>query len=135
MIPGMPDSLGALVDQDLQEVVFVMDYLQLGFSSARFTAYIWPTVTISDVCHEFGDPGYRDALCSLITTGVVEAAESPVAGLVIRFGEGDVVIDPGLRGLAGPEIATLQVHEDAFRDASWAVWRPGEGVFAGRGEL
>jgi hypothetical protein len=26
----------------------------------------------------------------------------------------------------------LQVHQDSFRDEAWAVWQPGEGIFAGR---
>jgi hypothetical protein len=106
--------------------------LQLDFGNARFTAYVWPTVTIGDVTREFGDRGYRDALCALITHEVSSTEESPGAGLVIRFGLGEIVTNPEPTDLAGPEIAMLQVHEDAFREASWGVWRPGERVFSGR---
>jgi len=129
----VPDSLlEALVEEELGSVVFVMDYLQLDFGSARLSAYVWPTATIGDVSRGFGDPGYRDALCALITHEVIETEESPVAGMVIRFGLGEVVINPEPTDLSGPEIAMLQVHADAFRDASRAVWRPGEHVFANR---
>jgi len=38
----------------------------------------------------------------------------------------------GTTDLGGPEIAQLQVHQDSFRDEAWVVWRPGEGIFAGR---
>ncbi|WP_244931094.1 hypothetical protein [Nocardioides sp. W7] len=69
----------------------------------------------------WGDPGYRDALCALISHEVIETEESPAAGLVIRLGLGEVAIHPEPTELSGPEIAMLQVHADAFQDASLAV--------------
>jgi hypothetical protein len=51
---------------------------------------------------------------------------------VIRFGLGEVVIHPGATGWSGPEVVIWQVHKDAFRDASLAVWPSGEDVFASR---
>jgi hypothetical protein len=124
--------LQALVEEQLGSVVFVMDYLQLDFSAARFSAYVWPTVTIGGTSLQFGDRGYRDALCALITHEVLSTDESPVLGLVIRFGLGEVVTNPVPTDLDGPEIAQLQVHQDSFLDESWTVWRPGEGIFSGR---
>lgn len=124
--------LDALVEEELGSVVFVMDYLQLDFSHARFTAYVWPLVTIGAETLHFGDRGYRDALCAFITHEVVSTDESPEVGLVIRFGLGEIVTNPASTDLGGPEIAQLQVHQDSFRDEAWEVWRPGEGIFAGR---
>lgn len=124
--------LEALVEEELGSVVFVMDYVQLDFSAARFTAYVWPAVTIGDVTLQFGDRGYRDALCSFITHEVLSVDESSELGLVIRFGLGDIVTNPAPTDLTGPEVAMLNVHEDSFRSAAWAIWRPGEHVFAGR---
>lgn len=124
--------LKALVDEQLGSVVFVMDYLQLDFSAARFSAYVWPTVTIGGAILHFGDPGYRDALCAFIAHEVVAVEESPETGLVIRFGLGQIVTNPEPTDLVGAEIAQLQVHEGPFTDASLTVWRPGEGVFADR---
>lgn len=129
----MTDSLlEALVEEQLGSVVFLSDYVQLDFSNARLSAYVWPTVTVGEVHREFGDQGYRDALCALITHEVIETEESPETGLVIRFELGEVVINPEAADLRGPEIAMLQVHADSFGDASWAVWSPGQHVFAGR---
>ena len=129
----MTDSvLHSLVGEELGSVVFVRDYLQLDFENARLSAYVWPTVSFGHVSREFGDLGYRDALCALITSDVIETEESSEAGLVIRFQLGEVVINPEPADLSGPEIAVLQVHADAFREASWIVWRPGEDVFASR---
>jgi hypothetical protein len=124
--------LQALVAEELGSVVFVMDYLQLDFGAARFSAYAWPTVTIGEVSREFGDPGYRDALCALITHEVISTEESSAAGLVIRFHLGEIATNPEPTDLDGAEIAMLQVHEGPFQDAAWMVWRPGEDVFAGR---
>lgn len=132
-IQGMSDSLlGELVEEQLGSVVFVMDYLQLDFGDARFTASVWPTVTIGDATLRFGDTGYRDALCAFLTHEVTSTEESAEAGLVIRFGLGEIVTNPEPGDLSGPEIARLQLHEAPFRDGAWEVWRPGEGVFAGR---
>jgi hypothetical protein len=124
--------LQALVEEELGSVVFVMDYLQLDFGRARFTAFVWPTVTVGDVALTFGEPGYRDALSALITHEVTSIEESSEVGLVICFGLGEIVVNPESTEVAGPEIAMLHVHQDAFRDASWEVWRPGEQVFVGR---
>jgi len=123
--------LKALVEKQLGSVVFVMDYLQLDFSSARFTAYVWPTVTIGGAILRFGDPGYRDALCAFIAHQVVAAEESPETGLVIHFGLGQIATNPVPSDLVGAEIAQLQIYEGPFQDASLTVWRPGEDVFAG----
>jgi hypothetical protein len=132
-IIGVTDSLlEALVEEELGSVVFVMDYLQLDFGAARFSAYAWPTVTIGNVRREFGDSGYRDALCALITHEVISTEESSEAGLVIRFHLGEIATNPGPTDLDGPEIAMLQVHAGPFRNAALMVWRPGEDVFAGR---
>lgn len=132
-IRGVSDSpLEALIQEQLASVVFVMDYLQLDSGDARFTAYVWPAVTIGGATLGIGDPGYRDALCAFITQEVMSTEESAEAGLVVRFGLGEVVTNPEPTDLSGPEIAQVQLHEGPFRDAAWTVWRPGEGVFARR---
>lgn len=74
--------LEALVDEELGSVVFVMDYVQLDFSAARFSAYVWPTVTIGDATFQSGDPGYRDALR-------VHYARGPLRRRVPRAWAGD----------------------------------------------
>jgi hypothetical protein len=123
--------LGALVKDQLGSVVFVADYLQLDFGHARFTAYTWPTVTIGDASLQFGDPGYRDALCAFITHEVTSTEESPERGLVIRFGLGEIVTNPEPADLGGPEIAQLDVYDPMEQVIRLMVWRPGEDVFVG----
>lgn len=122
-----------LVEEQLGSVVFVMDYLQLDFSHARFTTYVWPTVATGGAVLRFGDRDYRDTLCAFIANEVTSVEESAGAGLVIRFRLGEIVTSsPAPTEVIGPEIAYLQVDADAFREAEWMVWRPGEGIFAGR---
>lgn len=124
--------LRELVEEQLGSVVFVMDYLQLDFGDARFTAYVWPTVIMGDSALRFGDAGYRDALCAFITHEVTSTEESAEAGLAIRFDVGEIITNPEPADLRGPEFAQLQLHEGPFRDAAWTIWRPGEGTFARR---
>lgn len=128
----MSDSLlTALAREELGSVVFVRDYLQLDFSTARFAVFVWPTVRADDVVHRPGDPGYRDALCALIGRQVTATGESVETGLVIQFGSAELVTNPDPSELCGPEIAMLTVDEGPFQAAGWAVWRPGEDTFAG----
>jgi hypothetical protein len=84
-------SLDALVEQWLGSVLFVRDYVQLDFGDERFTAYVWPTAAVGNIVLEFGEPGYRDALCTFIGQRVTAAKESPERGLVIRFASGEIV--------------------------------------------
>ncbi|MBW9214712.1 hypothetical protein KV102_07625 [Mumia sp. zg.B53] len=121
--------LDALVEEELGSVVFVGDYLQLDFSHAVFTAYVWPIVTVGRRVLHFGDPGYRDGLCAFIGHEVAGVKESPETGLVIEFGLGEIVTSPRSAELDGPEIALLHLHEDSFRDKAWDVWRVGETPF------
>jgi hypothetical protein len=124
--------LDALVDDQLGSVTFVMDYVQLGFGNASFSAYVWPTVVIGDATLQLGDPGYRDAMCAFIGHSVTAAQESPAGGLLVRFALGDVVTNPEPTDMEGAEIAQLRVYDPLTQVTSVAVWRPGEGVFAGR---
>jgi hypothetical protein len=123
--------LSKVVGERLAAVVFVGDYLQLDFNDARFTAYAWPHVRIGASTWAFGDRGYRDSLCAFISHEVVEAEESSAVGLLFRFGLGDVVTNPELTELSGPEIAMLSVYDPMWQTTELEVWRPGEDTFAG----
>jgi hypothetical protein len=127
------DLLASLVGQIVESIVFVMDYVQVTLwgphSTRRLTMFVWPRVEAFAETWVHGDRGYRDALCSLIGQTVVAAGESHVTGLTLRLDHAALSINPELGDLSGPEIAMLQMNDDESR---WAVWRPGEGPFAGR---
>lgn len=124
--------LAELAGETLSSVVFVMDYVQLDFDGSRFTCYVWPTISNGAGALAFGDDGYRDALCAFITHRVVSADETEAAGLVIRFDLGSISTNPEKDELTGPEIAMLTIYDSMNQTTAWAVWRPGEGIFAGR---
>lgn len=103
-----------LVGESLESVVFVMDYVQLDFNGSRFSAYVWPTVTIGTTQRDFGDQGYRDALCTFITHEVTAAEERAGVGLVIQFALGSIVTNPEPGELTGPEIAMLNIYDPMY---------------------
>ena len=121
--------LGELVSAEVESVVFVMDYLQLTMwlpeSSPTLTCFAWPVISAPDgVTCTYGDPGYRDGLCALITGHVVATESSTNAGLVLHFGGGEALaLRPTEAELEAPEVAMLQMNNDA---RTWMVWRPGE---------
>jgi hypothetical protein len=53
----------------------------------------------------FEDPGYRDSLCFFIDQSVVGAEEAHFSGLVLRFNQGTLELNPSAEELVGPEIA------------------------------
>ena len=123
----------SLLGHKVESVVFVMDYLQITLwgpaSSPCLSFYVWPRVMTFGEVREFGDQGYRDALCHLIGRWVTAATETPTDGLALRFDDDSVVINPGPSDLSGPEIAMLNLNDP---EGTWEVWRPGEGPFADR---
>ncbi|GAB4070077.1 hypothetical protein GCM10028777_34130 [Angustibacter speluncae] len=122
--------LDRLIGSDLGSVVFVRDYLQLDLDAGRLTLLVWPVVVTGTGISRFGDPGYRDVLCSLIGHPVTSTTESSESGLVLRFEAGELVVRPAACELGGPEIALLDVPATETSERVWMCWRPGEGVFA-----
>jgi hypothetical protein len=119
--------LQELVSEDLGSVVFVADYVQLDFNGPRLSLFVWPEVKAFGESKAFGDPGYRDLLCTFIDRTVTAALESPDDGLVLSFEADSVCVNPRAAfELTGPEIGMLHLND---QDRQWDVWRPGEGVF------
>lgn len=119
------ELLSRLVGQNLATVVFLKWYLQLTFDGPYLTCEAWPTVDLGDGELRYGDPGYRDALCSLLATEVIRTRELTGVGIAIEFEFGVVRIHPDRDELEGPEIALL----NGFEDGAWMCWRPGEEAF------
>jgi len=102
------DFLGILVGEKLSSVTFVLDYLQLDFDGNRFTLNVWPMVVIGNNEYKFGEPSYRDTLCSLIAQVVKQATGEEKQYLNISFESGDMLIVSLCHGnpeLIAPEIA------------------------------
>ncbi|RDV45211.1 hypothetical protein DOE76_08070 [Leifsonia sp. ku-ls] len=122
-------SLEWIRGAELSEVTFILDYLCLTFQSDdtfRLNCFVWPRVLFGGEEYEFGDEAFRNALCSLICSEVIDVSETAGGGLVLLFDGGGVRIQPCERDLVGPEIAMLHEQGGAGR---WDVWRVGEGIF------
>lgn len=125
-----PDSLlDRLIAEDLSSVIFVGDYAQFDFNGPRLSTFVWPRVEAAGNEWRYGDQGYRDALCGLIGRTLTSVADSPETGVVLRFDEDALVINPEPADLQGPEIAMLQMNDS---DHAWDIWRPGERSFSSR---
>jgi hypothetical protein len=84
--------LNILIGEKLSSVAFVMDYLQSDFDGNRFTLSVWPVITAGGKEHKFGEPSYRDSLCSLIAHVVKQASGEEKQRLTITFESGDKLI-------------------------------------------
>lgn len=136
--------LRALVGSELSTVVFVRDYLQLGFEESQigepeprvlraptagmsggFSAFTLPQLQIDGRHLGSGQPGYRDALVEQIGRRVTDVDEDSER-LWFEFESGVLVTvslaEADLQGVS-VESAELQLNDKA---KSWMVWRPGD---------
>jgi len=124
------ELLGRLVGARLYSVQFVYDYVQLQFDCPGgdlpvLTCDAMPAVTVVHGAYTDGQPGYADALRSLITATVISTEEAVGVGLRLELDTGALSLHPAPAELTGPEIATL----NGFADRRWMCWRPGEDSF------
>ena len=59
-------DISAIEGEELKSVAFVEDFLELRFGVPALTLYDWPYLLLTDFSVGFGEPEYRNALCSLI---------------------------------------------------------------------
>lgn len=83
--PNEYNYLQDLIDRQLSSVEFVQDYLQLHFDGITLTSFNKPIVIINGITYTISTPGYRDALCSLISQIVIEVYETKEV-ISIQFG-------------------------------------------------
>src|ERR1044072_1763988 len=97
-------DISDILGEELVAVEFVQDYLQLRFDGPLLTLSAWPHVLLSEFSIEYGEPEYRNALCSLIGEKVEEATLEEGDSLTVKF-ENDTVLALSLReeDLDGPE--------------------------------
>lgn len=97
-------DISALEGQELTAVEFVADFLRLRWDGPLLTLYAWPHVLLADFSIAFGEPEYRNALCSQIGEIVGTAKLEELDSLTVEF-ESGTVIALSLReeDLDGPE--------------------------------
>ena len=82
MVPSLKPS------EPLSQVVFIHDYLQLVFQDERFNIYNRAEIARGGLKIAQGQPGYCDAIVSLIGQRVVEVSQSDSHALALFFEEG-----------------------------------------------
>jgi hypothetical protein len=97
-------DISEIIGEELVAVEFVQDYLQLRFDTPLLTLFAWPHVLLSEFSVAYGEPEYRNALCSLIGEKVDEATLEEGDSLTLKF-ENDTVLALSLReeDFDGPE--------------------------------
>jgi hypothetical protein len=89
-------DISAVIGEELIAVEFVQDFLQLRFATPLFVLYDWPHVLLTDFSVAYGEPEYRNALCSLIGETVAEASLEEGNALTLELSNG-VVLGLSLR--------------------------------------
>ncbi len=110
-------GLEAVIGEFLSSVEFVMDYVQLRFCGAMLTTYRRPHIQIGYHTYLPGEPGYRDALCSLIGQTVEDTEVCERHFLRISFEGSSIRVPLSADESAGQESASLWSSAD--RVWSW----------------
>lgn len=85
-------DFASLEGEELSAVEFVERFVQLRFNECLLQLYVWPDVADADgISIAFGEPGYRDALCSLIGETATTAALDAGRSLTIEFENGTLL--------------------------------------------
>lgn len=123
--------LGRLVGHRMHSVQFALDYVQLWFEPSTperepvLSCDVLPAVILGDHRLAADDPGWSNALRSLIGQDVTATHEAPGNGIQIDLAAGSITLRPTEDELVGPEIARLS----GFEDGGSMIWRPGEEAY------
>ena len=98
MVPNLKPS------EPLSQVVFIHDYLQLVFEDEGFNIYNLAEVELRGVKVSQAQPGFCDAVVSLIGQRVTAASHSDAFALRLSFEEGaEFVVRSDDAAMTGPE--------------------------------
>jgi hypothetical protein len=83
-----------LAGRQLNEVAFVMDYVEFHFNGPVLRAISNPVVQMADGRYEFPQSGSRDALCSLISRDVLSIRLAEGSSIELTLSAGAKVTIP-----------------------------------------
>ena len=89
-------DISAIDGSELSSVEFVQDFLILKFEGPALTLYTWPEVFREEGSYAFGEPEYRNWLCSLIGETVKACTLEEGLAMEIEF-ESGVILRASLR--------------------------------------
>lgn len=112
-------SLSTLVGDRLIGVQFIMDYLKLNFDAAEMTILSAIQVSTAGLVSRSFQAGFRDQICSLIGSKILEATGVRDKYLELKF-EGDASICISLKpeDREGPETVMFETKSGV----KWSVW-------------
>lgn len=117
-----PEQLVVLVGTDLAQVVFVRDYVQLGFERPHefpwLTAVTLPVVWTGGTPRRSGESGYCDALVSQINKVVAAASAEEGEEIRVTFRDGDAITI----SLHPDDYVTAEAARLDVQPASFRVW-------------
>ncbi len=98
--------LNDLIGEQLNEICFVMDYVELQFNGPILRVLTDVVVEHDGQRRVFPGPGSRDALCELIEATLMSIDIDETRAMTLRFGTGHTVIVPLAKDdRHGPEAA------------------------------
>jgi hypothetical protein len=105
-----------LIGERLTSVEFFSDQVSLRFDEKTLTLFAWPLVADPEgISIEFGEPGYRDAMCFVIGLTITSATFEEGLELTMEFDNGAVfAISLREEDLNTAEAGTLQVAGEIF---------------------
>jgi hypothetical protein len=105
-----------LIGERLTSVEFFSDQVSLRFDEKTLTFFAWPLVADPEgISIEFGEPGYRDAMCFVIGLTVTSATFEEGLELTMEFDNGAVfAVSLREEDLNTAEAGTLQVAGEIF---------------------
>ena len=90
----MPD-LAPIIGLELTSVEFIQDHLILHFGEPgggpEVTLFTWPEVFREEGSYAYGEPGYRDHLCGVLSEDVTNATLEENEAIEIEFESGIIV--------------------------------------------
>lgn len=114
----MPD-LTPLVGLELASVEFIQDHLALHFGEPIggpiLTFFTWPDVFREEGSYAYGEPEYRNVLCSVLTEDVTNATLEEGKAIEIEF-ESGIILRASLRE---EDVEVPIAGQFSFADEFW----------------
>ena len=118
---AMDNGLDRLTGEELNEVSFVMDYVEFHFNGPVLRALTPPTVRSAGLVARFPEPGSRDRLCDLIGKTVAAVSAVDDVAIDLSFTDGATLTIPlDAASRVGPEAANFQ--SDRTNSPLFMVW-------------
>jgi hypothetical protein len=95
------NDLSPIIGQQLSSVEFIQDYLILHFGEQTtggpsLTFFTWPDVFREEGSYAYGEPEYRNVLCSVLAEDVTAATLEENEAIEIEF-ESGIILRASLR--------------------------------------